>query len=61
MDDNATYKDLRLVLGWETLVADSLGSSFEIGYVFDRKLSYSSGVGDFDPPDGFMVRMAAQY
>jgi hypothetical protein len=61
VDDNATYKDLRLVLGWETLGPGSLGSSFEIGYVFDRKLSYSSGVGDYDPPDGFMVRMTAQY
>jgi len=61
VDDNATYKDLRLVLGWETLAANSLGSSFEIGYVFDRKLSYSSGVGDYVPPDGFMVRMTAQY
>jgi hypothetical protein len=61
VDDNATYRDLRLVLGWETLLADSLSSSFEIGYVFDRKLSYSSGIGDYDPPDGFMVRMGGQY
>jgi hypothetical protein len=61
VDDNATYRDLRLVLGWETVVADSLGSSFEIGYVFDRRLSYSSGIGDYDPTDGFMIRTAAQY
>ncbi len=61
IDDNATYRDLRLVLGWETLSPESLSSSFEIGYVFDRKLSYSSGVGDYEPPDGFMVRMTAQY
>jgi len=60
-DDNATYRDLRLVLGWETLLADKLRSSFEIGYVFDRELSYSSGIGDFDPKDGFMVRMGARY
>lgn len=61
IDDNATYRDLRLVLGWETLLADGLSSRFEIGYVFDRRLSYSSGGGNFDPPDGFMVRMGGQY
>lgn len=61
VDDNATYRDLRLVLGWETLLADSVSSSFEIGYVFDRTLTYSSGLGDYDPPDGFMVRMGGQY
>lgn len=61
VDDNATYRDLRFLLGWETLVSDSLSSSFEIGYVFDRKLSYSSHIGNYDPPDGFMLRMAARY
>ena len=61
VDDNATYRDLRLVLGWETLLPESLSSAFEIGYVFDRRLSYSSGIGDYDPPDGFMVRMTGQY
>ncbi len=61
IDDNATYRDLRLVLGWETLVADLLSSSFEIGYVFDRKLSYSSNLGDYEPPDGFMLRMATRF
>lgn len=60
-NDNATYRDLRLVLGWETLCADTMSSAFEIGYVFDRRLSYSSGVGDYAPPDGFMLRMTAQY
>jgi len=61
VDDNATYRDLRLVLGWETLLPEPLSSSFEVGYVFDRKLSYSSGIGDYEPSDGFMVRMTSEY
>ena len=61
VDDNATYRDLRLVLGWETVGEESLNSSFEIGYVFDRELSYRSSMGDYEPPDGFMLRMTARY
>jgi hypothetical protein len=60
-DDNATYRDLRLVLGWESVREESLSSSIEVGYVFDRELSYRSGLGDYEPPDGFMLRMTARY
>jgi hypothetical protein len=60
VDDNATYRDLRLLLGWETM-GESLSSSLEIGYVFDRELSYRSAMGDYSPPDGFVVRTTARY
>jgi hypothetical protein len=61
VDDNATYSDLRLLLGWESVDEDSLSSSFEVGYVFDRELSYRSGAGDYGPPGGLMLRMTARY
>jgi hypothetical protein len=67
IDDNATYRDLRLVFGWESVDEDSLSSSLEIGYVFDRRLSYRNDFGfvipkgDYDPGDGWMMRMTARY
>lgn len=47
-DDRLTYKDLRVVLGWEIRPAASAGSPFafgntfqaEIGYVFSRELEF---------------------
>jgi hypothetical protein len=61
VDDNATYRDLRLVLGCETLHPNLPSSSIEIGYVFDRKLSYSSNIGDYEPANAVMLRMSARY
>jgi hypothetical protein len=60
-NDNATYRDLRLIFGWEAVEADHLSSALEFGYVFDRDLSYRSGVGDYDPPEGWMLRLTARY
>jgi hypothetical protein len=67
-DDNATYRDLRLMFGWESVHEDSLSSSLEVGYVFERRLSYSRDLppilgprGDYEPGDGWMVRMTARY
>jgi hypothetical protein len=61
VNDNATYRDLRLILGWEVVDEESLSSSLEIGYVFDRELSYRSAAGDYEPADGFMTRLTARY
>jgi hypothetical protein len=44
IDDNATYRDLRVVGGWETRHAEHHGS-FEVAYVFARDLSYRTGIG----------------
>ncbi len=60
-NDNATYRDLRLLLGWESATTEHLTSAFEIGYVFVRDLSYRSGDGDYDPPDGFLLRLTGRY
>lgn len=52
-----TYRDYRLVLGFETdLGADSL-SVWEFGYVFGRELEMRSGYPDTDLSDAFMLRI----
>jgi hypothetical protein len=60
-DDNATYRDLRLVFGIETLEQDGSGSALELGYVFDRELEYRSGLGDYSPEDCLMIRLVGRY
>jgi hypothetical protein len=60
-NDNVTYRDMRLILGWESVDTEHLTSALEFGYVFARDLSYRSGVGDYDPPDGWMLRLTARY
>ena len=40
------------------------GTTFEdvlADYVFDRELSYRSGVGDYEPNDMLMLRMLGRY
>jgi hypothetical protein len=59
--DNATYRDLRMILGVEQRPDIGRTSSLEIGYVFDRELSYRSGIGDYAPADAFMLRTVARY
>lgn len=60
-NDNATYHDLRLVFGIESWIDNCMGSALELGYVFDRELSYRSGLGDYSPQDCLMVRMVGKY
>lgn len=58
--DNATYSDLRLVLGLESIDADG-ASAIEIGYVFARELSYRTGVGNYDPQDVVMLNITTAF
>jgi hypothetical protein len=56
-DDLATYRDLRLSLGVEWLQEGGRRSAFEIGYLFDRRLEYTSGIGDLSLDDTVMLRI----
>jgi len=60
-NDNATYRDLRLVFGIETWLENGMSSALELGYVFDRELSYRSGLGNYSPQDCLMVRLVGRY
>lgn len=60
-EDLATYRDLRLCIGLEQLGDNNLGSALEIGYLFDRKLEYTSGNGDYRPNDAVMIRLVGTF
>lgn len=59
--DVATYRDLRLILGYETLLPSGIAVQFEGGWVFSRKLMYESGGPDFRPNDTFLLRAGMNF
>jgi hypothetical protein len=62
LDDLATYRDLRLSIGLERFDDDDgQWSTFEISYIFDRKLEYTSGIGDYRPRDTVMILMGQTF
>jgi hypothetical protein len=60
-DDLATYRDLRVCLGVEYLQKDGSRSAFEIGYLFDRRVEYSSTIGDMPLEDAVMFRLVTTF
>jgi hypothetical protein len=54
--DVATYRDIRLILGYETPFVSGIGAQVETGWVTSRKLMYESEDPDFTPPDTFLIR-----
>lgn len=58
--DNATYHDLRVTWGIAT-VDDESESNFEIGWAFDRELTYRSGRGDTQFDGAFLARWQTKY
>jgi hypothetical protein len=59
--DKAEYRDTRLLLGIERKVFGGLSGRLELGYVFTRKLRYTSGQGEFQPRDAVLVRAGVDY
>lgn len=55
--DNATYRDLRLLLGVENRNQGTARSNIELGFLFARELSYRSGLGDVDLDDAVMISL----
>lgn len=45
-DDLLTYRDYRLIAGFEHVQQDAWRWLLEAGFVFGRKISYTSGLGD---------------
>jgi hypothetical protein len=60
-DDLATYRDLRLCVGLGRLKHNSRRWAVEIGYLFDRRLEYTSGNGNFSPVDTAMIRFVETF
>ena len=59
-NDTVTYQDLRVVLGVMN-VNDNHHHSFEIGWAFDREITYRSGLGNYRPEDALILRLRAHY
>jgi hypothetical protein len=60
-NDLATYRDLRVCIGVEYVGKDGQRSAIEIGYLFDRRLEYSSGIGDMRLDDAVMLRLVTRF
>ena len=54
--DLATYRDLQCCVGLECVDADGSRSAIEIGYLFDRRLEFTSGHGNMRLDDTAMIR-----
>ncbi|MES2790248.1 MAG: DUF6268 family outer membrane beta-barrel protein [Planctomycetota bacterium] len=59
--DVATYRDLRVIVGYETPCTSRIGAQFETGWVFARKLMYENGDPDFTPRDTFLIRAGLSF
>jgi hypothetical protein len=60
-DDLVVLSDYRLILGTERKVAGGMSARLEVGYVFGRRIRYSSDTPDFRPADTVMVRGGLTY
>jgi hypothetical protein len=60
-DDVVTYRDLRMLFGIATRNGKEGVSTFELGYVFARDLSYRSSIGNMDLQDTLLVRCSHLY
>ena len=59
-DDLATYRELRIGLGLE-FVQKGASSALEVDYLFDRRLQYTSHIGNMNLNDAVMLRWVTRY
>lgn len=59
--DVVTYRDYRLVAGWENRQPKGRASRIEVGWIFGRAVEYQSNNGNYNPPDSLMIRMSTDY
>jgi hypothetical protein len=60
-DDLATYQDLRVCVGVEHAEGDGRWCALEIGYLFHRRLQYTSGFGDMPLDDAVLLRLVTRF
>ncbi|MEA3341951.1 MAG: DUF6268 family outer membrane beta-barrel protein, partial [Chloroflexota bacterium] len=61
MIDLVTYRDLRLVFGFERIDLEGLDYHAEIAYVFCRKYQYETDTPDVRPGDSLMLRVGTKF
>ncbi len=59
--DQVVLSDYRFILGMERKVIGGLSSRIEIGYVFGRRIRYTSDTPEFRPADTIMLRGGLTY
>ena len=60
-DNVATYRDLRVCVGFESVDKDGRQAAIEVGYLFDRRLEYTSCIGNMQLDDAVMLRLLTMY
>ncbi len=60
-NDVSTYHDLRTCLGVEYVQKDGRRTALEVGYLFDRRLDFESGIGNMRFHDAMMLRLVSTH
>jgi hypothetical protein len=61
LHDVVGYRDYRLLVGHETKAREGIRGVLEAGYVFERRLEFQHGPGDFSPGDSWFLRLGLVY
>ncbi|PAY19452.1 hypothetical protein CKO51_11360 [Rhodopirellula sp. SM50] len=69
VDDQLTYRDWRLVLGWESTPRRQPGMPFalgrkisaEVGYAFGRRFEFERGRSDLEIQDAMLIRVGTRF
>jgi hypothetical protein len=61
LNDVATLSDYRLMIGYERKWTSGRNWLIEAGYVFSRRLEYTSQLGDTDLPSTALVRLGVTF
>lgn len=61
MQDLMTYRDFRVLVGYQRKLASGITSTFEFGYVFGRELEFSSMSPDVSLDDSMFARLGLQF
>ena len=67
--ERLSYRELRLVLGWESMPPRPPGAfrssgtrlNAEIGYVFGREFEFDHSGGDISPEDALLLRTGISF
>ncbi|MBS0201460.1 MAG: hypothetical protein JSS49_01075 [Planctomycetes bacterium] len=59
--DIVTLRDYRLMAGLESRGTKRHASRIEFGWIFNRAVEYTSGLGNFNPGDTAIIRIASDF
>ena len=59
--DLLTYRDFRVLVGYQRKIIGGLSRRFEVGYVFGRELEFDSATPDVSLDDSLFLRAGLTY